>query len=58
MWDTIAEMTARSDARLSRDLPCPRCGHESHRYVGCDSTSGCECPAGPLPGDVAVPSQR
>jgi hypothetical protein len=58
MWDTIAEMTAQTETVLSRDLPCPHCGHECHRYVGCDAPTGCDCPATPLPGDVAVPHQR
>ena len=37
MWDTVVENVTH----LSHEMPCPRCGHEVHRYLPC--SEACEC---------------
>ena len=44
MWDTVTD----NDQHLSRDLPCPRCGHGVHTYLSCDDR--CDCAPCVLPG--------
>ncbi len=48
MWDTIQTSTSP----LSHDLPCPRCGHESHIYLPCDDACGCQPTL--MPGSVGL----
>ncbi|WP_181407517.1 hypothetical protein [Nocardioides sambongensis] len=50
MWDTIE--TQRADHHLSHDIPCPRCGHESHTYLPCEGSCGCAPTL--LPGSAAL----
>lgn len=38
MWDTVET----SHEHLSHDLPCPYCGHATHRYLPCDWDCGCQ----------------
>ena len=45
MWDTVQT----NQEHLSRDMPCPRCGHVVHIYLACSDTCACEPPL--LPGD-------
>jgi hypothetical protein len=45
MWDTI-ETTS---SHLSHDMPCPACGHATHRHLACSDT--CSCVPSPLPGE-------
>ena len=47
MWDTVQT----SDTHLSHDMPCQRCGHALHTFLGCDD--GCELPARADAGRVA-----
>jgi len=44
MW----EMEQTDDGPLSRDLPCPGCGHAAHTYLACSDT--CDCAPTLLPG--------
>jgi hypothetical protein len=37
MWDTVVE----SSTHLSHEMPCPRCGHEVHRYLPCSDACAC-----------------
>jgi hypothetical protein len=39
MWDTVVETTTSS--RLSHEMPCPSCGHSTHRFLACSDI--CEC---------------
>jgi hypothetical protein len=48
MWDTVQTETTH----LSHDIPCPRCGHESHIYLPCDGD--CHCAPTLLPGGVGL----
>ena len=41
MWDTIQEQEARQTVHLSRDLPCPVCGHGAHSFLPCSDTCTC-----------------
>ncbi|MBO0842484.1 MAG: hypothetical protein J2O46_04810 [Nocardioides sp.] len=41
MWET-------DQAHMSRDMPCPRCGHPAHTYLPCSDS--CDCPPTALPG--------
>lgn len=50
MWDTIQTQT--DTTHLSHDIPCPRCGHESHIYLPCDGD--CRCEPTLLPGAVGL----
>ena len=45
MWDTVQT----SDTHLSHDMPCQRCGHALHTFLGCDD--GCECRPALMPGE-------
>jgi hypothetical protein len=38
MWDTVESPTTQ---HLTRDMPCPHCGHATHTYLPCSDT--CEC---------------
>ena len=40
MWDTVEDSAANTTEHLSRERPCPRCGHALHVYLECD---GCDC---------------
>jgi hypothetical protein len=46
MWDTVVE----SSTHLSHEMPCPRCGHEVHRYLPCSDL--CSCAGTRMPGEV------
>lgn len=48
MWNTALEPTHQ----MSHDMPCPRCGHGIHVYLGCGD--GCSCPPAELPGSAAA----
>jgi len=50
MWDTVQN----TNGHLSRDLPCPACGHAAHIYLACSDT--CDCAPRALPGadDLAL----
>src|ERR1700750_2233994 len=37
MWDTVAEIPAH----LSHEMPCPWCGHETHRFLPCSDRCAC-----------------
>ena len=37
MWDTVVETTTH----LSHEMPCPWCGHASHRFLSCSDQ--CDC---------------
>lgn len=50
MWDTVQTQT--DTTHLSHDIPCPRCGHESHIYLPCDRD--CRCEPTLLPGAVGL----
>jgi hypothetical protein len=45
VWDTVELSTTH----LSHDLPCQRCGHAGHTYLGCGD--GCDCEPAPAPGE-------
>jgi hypothetical protein len=49
MWDTAQTPTT---AHLSRDLPCPRCGHAVHTFLACGDS--CDCQPVELPGSNAA----
>jgi hypothetical protein len=51
MWDT-AQDAVPSGTHLSHDMPCPRCGHALHTFLGCDD--GCDCQPALMPGDQHV----
>jgi hypothetical protein len=38
MWDTVQT----NDEHLSRERPCPRCGHGMHVYLSCGDSCSCE----------------
>lgn len=42
MWDTADTGHEHRHEHLSHDLPCPYCGHASHRYLPCDRECGCQ----------------
>ena len=44
MWDTVQT----NSVHLSRDLPCPACGHAIHTYLACSDT--CDCARRVVPG--------
>ena len=48
MWDTAQTTTTH----LSRDLPCPRCGHAVHTFLACGDS--CDCRPVELPGSNAA----
>ncbi len=37
MWDTVVENTTH----LSHEMPCPSCGHGTHRFLACSDR--CDC---------------
>ena len=37
MWDTVQT----NEQHISHDMPCPRCGHALHTFLGCDDECGC-----------------
>ena len=37
MWDTVVETTTH----LSHEMPCPHCGHSTHRFLACSDR--CDC---------------
>ena len=45
MWDTVQA----NDTHLSHDMPCQRCGHALHTFLGCDN--GCDCQPALMPGE-------
>ena len=45
MWDTVQA----NDTHLSHDMPCQRCGHALHTFLGCDD--GCDCQPALMPGE-------
>jgi len=49
MWDTVRAETGAE--HLSRDLPCPRCGHPVHTFLACGN--GCDCEPTQLPGSAS-----
>jgi hypothetical protein len=49
MWDTVQEDRG---LHLSRDLPCPRCGHAVHTFLSCGDD--CQCEPFVMPGSAAV----
>ena len=49
MWDTVDE----SVTHLSHEMPCPRCGHEVHRFLPC--SEACECAGTRMSYDVREP---
>jgi hypothetical protein len=48
MWDTVQDTTVH----LSRDLPCPHCGHAVHTFLACGDS--CDCQPVVLPGSNAA----
>ncbi len=38
MWDTAQT----NGVHLSHDMPCPRCGHDLHTLLVCDTRCACE----------------
>jgi hypothetical protein len=48
MWDTVQI----NEQHLSHDMPCQRCGHELHTFLGCDQ--GCGCAPALMPGAQLV----
>ena len=49
MWDTVQT----NDVHLSHDMPCQRCGHARHTFLGCD---GCDCQPEQVPGQQQLVS--
>jgi hypothetical protein len=45
MWDTVQT----NEQHLSHDLPCLRCGHASHPFLGC--WDDCDCTPALMPGE-------
>ena len=37
MWDTVVETATH----LSHEMPCPTCGHGTHRFLACSDR--CDC---------------
>jgi hypothetical protein len=49
MWDTVYDALNDSGRHLSHDMPCQRCGHALHTFLGCDDS--CDCQPALMPGE-------
>ena len=48
MWTSTTE----NQQNLSRDLPCPACGHAVHTFLPCSDSCGCAPTV--MPGSISL----